>query len=77
MSNVQTTISPYDQKPVTTRHTLSSLELDSVIKTAIEAQKKWVTTSISERCALVTKWMAEFESQKEAICKNLSAEMAR
>lgn len=77
MSNIQTTISPFDQKSVTTRHTLSSQELDSVIETAVIAQKNWVKTSISERCAIVTKWMAEFENQKQAICKDLSAEMAR
>jgi acyl-CoA reductase-like NAD-dependent aldehyde dehydrogenase len=77
MTALQTTISPYDQRAVTTRNTLSSSDLDSVIKTAVAAQKKWATVSVSERCALVTKWMAEFERQKEAICKDLSAEMGR
>ncbi|UZJ51027.1 hypothetical protein CBS101457_000347 [Exobasidium rhododendri] len=74
---VQTTISPYNQKPVTTRQLLSSQELSDVISKAVAAQKKWVTTTVEERCALVTKWMAELERQKEAICKDLSEEMAR
>jgi acyl-CoA reductase-like NAD-dependent aldehyde dehydrogenase len=77
MSTLQTTISPYDQKAVTTRNTLSSEDLGSVIKTAVASQKQWAAVSVSDRCALATKWMAEFESHKEGICKDLSAEMGR
>lgn len=75
--SLQTTISPYDQKPVTTRQTFSSSELSAVLDTAVAAQKLWQKTTVAERCALITKWMAEFERQKAVIAGELSAQMGR
>lgn len=77
MAGIQTTISPYTQRPVTTRQTLTSQELSSVIDKAVAAQKKWQSVSLDDRCALVAKWMDEFERQKEMICDRLSEEMSR
>lgn len=56
-SSIQTTISPYTQKPVCTRPLLSETELDTVISEAVKAQKSWKKVPLDERIAIAEKWL--------------------
>ncbi|EPQ31370.1 uncharacterized protein PFL1_00705 [Pseudozyma flocculosa PF-1] len=77
MSQKQTTLAPFDQRPVVERQTLSASDLDAVIATAAAAQKSWATTPLDARIAIFKKWMAEFESHKDELCAELSQHMGR
>lgn len=56
-AGIQTTISPYTQKPVCTRPLLSDAELDVVLSDAVKAQKAWKKVSLDERIAIAEKWL--------------------
>ena len=72
MSNIQTTIAPYDQSVVCKKQLLSASELDQAIQSAAAAQKAWAKTAVEERVAIITKWMGILDSEKEALGKELS-----
>lgn len=55
--NIQTTISPFTQKPVCTRPLLSPQELGTVITSAAKAQKAWKKVPLDDRIAIAEKWV--------------------
>ncbi|GAK65167.1 succinate semialdehyde dehydrogenase [Moesziomyces antarcticus] len=76
-SSIQTTIAPYDQSVVCEKQLLSAAELDQAIDAAATAQKSWAKVSVKERVAIITKWMALLDADKEALGKELSEQMGR
>ncbi|WVQ66337.1 uncharacterized protein L199_004516 [Kwoniella botswanensis] len=75
--NIQTTISPYTQKPVCTRPLLSESELDNVIAESVKAHKSWKKVPLEERVAIARKWLTEFENISDVACEDLSVQMGR
>lgn len=59
-SQIQTTISPYTQKPILTRPLLSDQELDNAISEAVKAGKSWRKVPVEERIAIAEKWLVRF-----------------
>ncbi|PWY99161.1 ALDH-like protein [Testicularia cyperi] len=77
MSQIQTTIAPFDQKPVCTKQLLTEQQLDQAISTAAQAQKSWAKLSVSDRVAIITKWMGILEAEKQDLGHELSIQMGR
>ena len=61
---IQTTIIPHTQKPLVTRTYPTNSELDAIIKSADEAQKKWAAVPLSERIAIGYKFIVSIVSQE-------------
>lgn len=76
-SSIQTTIAPYDQSVVCKKQLLTLSELDSAITTAATAQKSWAKTPIADRVAIITKWMAILDAEKDQLGQELSIQMGR
>ncbi|KAK8849525.1 hypothetical protein IAR55_004859 [Kwoniella newhampshirensis] len=75
--NIQTTVSPYTQKPVCTRPLLSESELDTVIAESVKAHKSWKKVPLEERIAIARKWLAEFEKIGDVASEDISIQMGR
>ncbi|ORY34867.1 putative aldehyde dehydrogenase [Naematelia encephala] len=75
--NIQTTISPYTQKPLLTRPLLSDTELDGVISESLKAQKSWKKVTLDERIAVAEKWLVEFEKLTDLMAEDISLSMGR
>ena len=61
---IQTTIIPHTQKHLVTRTYPTNSELDAIIKSADEAQKKWAAVPLSERIAIGYKFIVSIVSQE-------------
>ncbi|OXC68733.1 hypothetical protein AYX13_02657 [Cryptococcus neoformans] len=75
--NIQTTISPYLQKPVCTRPLLAQPELDSVIAQSVKAHKSWKKVPLEKRIQIAHKWLEEFGKISDVICEDISTQMGR
>ncbi|WWD20150.1 hypothetical protein CI109_104626 [Kwoniella shandongensis] len=75
--NIQTTISPFTQKPICTRPLLSESELDSVIAQSVKAHKSWKKVPLEERIAIARKWLVEFEKIGDVAAEDISLQMGR
>lgn len=64
---IQTTIIPHTQKPLVTRTYPTNSELDAIIQSADEAQKKWAAVPLSERIAIGYKFIVSIVSQEMSV----------
>ncbi|KAL5513981.1 hypothetical protein ACEPAG_2742 [Sanghuangporus baumii] len=76
-SRTQTTIVPHTQQPLVTRTYPSGSELDAIIKTAAEAQKKWAKIPISWRVEIGYKFIVEFKKMVPELPLELTMQMGR
>jgi acyl-CoA reductase-like NAD-dependent aldehyde dehydrogenase len=75
---VQTTLSPHDQSPVVERPILDSDGLDQVVERSKTAQRDWGhRKSLSERLAIVERFLNALEMEKPRLCRQLSETMGR
>ena len=56
-TSIQTTISPYSQKPILTRPLQSKEQLDNAISQAVKAGKSWKKVPLDDRIAIAEKWL--------------------
>ncbi|KAL5480490.1 hypothetical protein ACEPAI_1760 [Sanghuangporus weigelae] len=76
-SRTQTTIVPHTQQPLITRTYPSESELDAIIKTAADAQKKWAKIPISRRVEIGYKFIEEFKKMVPELPLELTMQMGR
>jgi acyl-CoA reductase-like NAD-dependent aldehyde dehydrogenase len=57
MPQIQTTISPIDQKPVLTRPLQTEEQLDHVIAESVKAYKSWRKVPLDDRLKIAEQWM--------------------
>jgi acyl-CoA reductase-like NAD-dependent aldehyde dehydrogenase len=74
---IQTTISPYTQKPVLTRPLLSKDQLEAAVADAVKVQKTWRKVSLDDRIAIAEKWVGEFEKNAAPMAEDISTQMGR
>lgn len=60
-SNIEAVISPVDGEPIATYHPSTIHDLEEIIATATEAQKKWQTTTLKERVQVFYKYKSMLE----------------
>ncbi len=77
MSPIQQTISPIDGRVIVERPLASAAEIDHALTTARAAHQQWRNTSLTERCAILTRFCAEFESRRDAIALELTLQIGR
>lgn len=76
-TEIQTTVSPFDQSVLLTRPLLNPEQLDIVISDASKAQKSWKKKKIEERIAVAEKWMVEFEQMTDILAQEITLQMGR
>lgn len=77
MSNIQQTISPVDGSVYVERPLATPAEIDATLQRAVEAQKRWAQTSISERAELCTKMVEWLVARKDQFGEELSWQIGR
>ncbi|KAG5637877.1 hypothetical protein H0H81_002840 [Sphagnurus paluster] len=77
MPEVQTTITPHNQKPYVQRTYPNEQELDSTIQKAVVAQKAWALIPLEQRIAIGRKFIDEFKSTANEIPLDLTLQMGR
>ncbi|PFH50488.1 hypothetical protein AMATHDRAFT_193084 [Amanita thiersii Skay4041] len=75
--STQTTISPHNQQPLTTRTYPSESELNAIITGASAAQKAWSAVPLNERITICRNFKIEIENMRDEIPLELALEMGR
>lgn len=70
-------INPFNQKRIATRNYMSDDLLSESVSTSSEIHKKWKKTSIEERIKLVLNLIKVIENKKQALAKQMTAEMGK
>ncbi|KAL5521982.1 hypothetical protein ACEPAF_1838 [Sanghuangporus sanghuang] len=73
----QTTIVPHTQQPLLTRTYPSESELDAIIKTAADVQKRWANVPVSRRVEIGYKFIEEFKKMVPELPLELTMQMGR
>ncbi|KAL5501112.1 hypothetical protein ACEPAH_9499 [Sanghuangporus vaninii] len=73
----QTTIVPHTQQPLLTRTYPSESELDAIIKTAADMQKRWANVPVSRRVEIGYKFIEEFKKMVPELPLELTMQMGR
>ncbi len=77
MSDTLRCVSPVDGSVYVERPYASSDEISAAIETAINAQKQWKRTPVSERAAICSKAIDAFIAKKDEISEGLTWQMGR
>ena len=74
---VLTTISPTTNEPIITRNGVSQAELEQLPQVATEAFKSWRKTPLSDRQAIVKKFLKLLGEKKEELGQEITVQMGR
>ncbi|KAG6837465.1 hypothetical protein H0H93_009008 [Arthromyces matolae] len=77
LPEVQTTITPHNQKSYVQRTYPTQEEIDVIIKDAGEAQKSWAQVPLAQRIAIGHRFIEEFKATKDEIPLDLTLQMGR
>lgn len=75
--SIQKTISPVDGSVYAERELASAAQIEAALDTAVAAQKKWRLTPLSERSAILTRFVEIMESRADEIGEELAWQMGR
>jgi len=74
---IQKTISPVDGRTLVERELASHAQIESTLARAVEAQRSWRATPLTERQAILTKFVAVMESHADSIGEEIAWQMGR
>ncbi len=77
MSEMQRTVSPVDGRVYVERRYATAKEIDTALARAVEAQRVWRHTALSERAAVCTRFVDAFVAKTNEIAPELSWQMGR
>jgi acyl-CoA reductase-like NAD-dependent aldehyde dehydrogenase len=73
----QKTISPVDGTVYVERALAGAAEIEAVLDRAVQAQRAWRSTSVTERAAICRRFCDAFETMREAVALELTWQMGR
>ena len=77
MSDIQKTISPVDGRIYVERPLADGAAIDAALTRAVESQRHWARTPLSERIALLSRAVDAFVAQSAVIATEISWQMGR
>ena len=74
---IQQTISPVDGRVYVERPLAGVADIDRALSAAVSAQQDWRNLGVAGRCALLSRAVDAFVSQRDAIATELTRQMGR
>ncbi|MBI5085795.1 MAG: aldehyde dehydrogenase family protein [Acidobacteria bacterium] len=75
--SIQKTVSPVDGRVLVERELATGEQIEAALKRAVEAQRAWRATALSERTAILSRFVEVMENRADALGEELAWQMGR